>query len=45
MDDLLGQLSNAKFASDCNNARIIVDTSASHASPTQPPTIQAKPNP
>jgi hypothetical protein len=31
MDDLLGQLDNAKFAADYKNARIIVDTAASHA--------------
>jgi hypothetical protein len=37
MDDLTGQLSDAKFVSDYNNARIIVDTAASHASPTPPP--------
>ena len=40
MDDLLGQITDAKFASDFQNARIIVDTSASHASPT-PPTPRA----
>jgi hypothetical protein len=30
------QATNAKFVSDYNNARTIVDTSASHASPTPP---------
>ena len=30
------QATNAKFVSDYNNARTIVDTSASHASPNQP---------
>ena len=39
LDGLIGQFAatNAKFVSDYNNARIIVDTSASHASPNQPP--------
>ncbi len=37
MDDLTGQITVAKFVSDYENARIIVDTSASHASPPQPP--------
>ena len=30
------QATNAKFVSDYNNARTIVDASASHASPNQP---------
>jgi hypothetical protein len=38
MDDLLGQLGDAKFVSNYTNARIIVDTAASHASPTPPAT-------
>jgi hypothetical protein len=40
LDGLIGQFAatNAKFVSDYNNARIIVDTSASHASPTPPAT-------
>ena len=42
MDDLTGQITNAKFVSDFNNARTIVDTAASHASPTPPPAPQAK---
>jgi hypothetical protein len=37
MDDLTGQLTDATFVSDYTNARIIVDTAASHASPTPPP--------
>jgi hypothetical protein len=45
MDDLLGQLSDAKFVGDYNNARIIVDTAASHARPIPPPAPQAKPKP
>jgi len=36
MDDLTGQITNAKFVDDYNNARTIVDTAASHASPNQP---------
>ena len=38
LDGLIGQFqaTNAKFVSDYNNARTIVDTSASHASPNQP---------
>jgi hypothetical protein len=38
MDDLTGQFApaNAKFVSDYQNARIIVDTTASHASRNQP---------
>lgn len=36
MDDLLGQLSDPKFVGDYNNARTIVDTAASHASPVKP---------
>jgi len=42
------QATNAKFVSDYNNARTIVDTSASHASPNQPtpaPTAAATPKP
>ena len=45
MDDLTGQITNAKFVSDYNNARIIVDTSASHASPTPPAPSPAPPQP
>ena len=37
MDDLTGQITNATFVSNYENARIIVDTTASHASPTPPP--------
>jgi hypothetical protein len=45
MDDLLGQLGDAKFAGDYTNARIIVDTAATHASPNaQTPAPQAKPD-
>ena len=38
LDGLIGQFqaSHAKFVSDYNNARTIVDASASHASPNQP---------
>jgi len=38
LDGLVVQFkdTNAKFVSDYNNARIIVDASASHASPNQP---------
>jgi hypothetical protein len=36
LDDLLGQLTDPKFVSDFTNARIIVDTAASHESPTPP---------
>jgi hypothetical protein len=38
MDDLIPQFApaNQKFVDDYNNARTIVDTSASHASPTPP---------
>ncbi|SRR5581483_4010412 len=46
LDRLIGQFqnANAKFVSDYNNARTIVDASASHASPNQPaPAPQAKP--
>jgi hypothetical protein len=43
MDDLLGQLSDAQFVSDYRNARIIVDTSASHASPSPSPAPQTPP--
>ena len=47
MDDLTGQITTAKFVSDYNNARIIVDTSASHASPAPPtpPPQPATPHP
>jgi hypothetical protein len=45
MDDLTGQITVAKFVSDYNNARIIVDTSASHASPTPPTPPPATPHP
>ena len=49
MDDLTGQIANPKFVSDYKNARIVVDTSASHASPTPPtpptPAPQAKAQP
>ena len=47
LDGLIGQFqaTNAKSVSDYNNARIIVDTSASHASPTPPPAPTAKPKP
>jgi hypothetical protein len=34
---MVRQLSDAKFVGDYNNARIIVDTAASHASPTPAP--------
>lgn len=37
------QATNAKFVSDYNNARTIVDTSASHASPNQPTPAPAAP--
>jgi hypothetical protein len=38
MDDLIAQFApdNQKFVDDYNNARTIVDTSASHASPVKP---------
>ena len=36
MDDLTGQITNATFVSNYENARIIVDTTASHASPIAP---------
>ncbi len=38
LDGLIVQFkdANAKFVSDYNNARIIVDASASHASPNRP---------
>lgn len=38
MDDLIAQFApaNQKFVDDYNNARTIVDTAASHASPNQP---------
>jgi len=46
LDGLIGQFqsTNAKFVSDYNNARIIVDTSASQASSNQP-TPAATPKP
>lgn len=37
------QATNAKFVSDYNNARTIVDASASHASPNQPTPATSKP--
>ena len=40
MDDLCGQITDAKFVADYNNARIIVDTAASHASPNAPATAK-----
>jgi len=36
MDDLTGQVTDAKFVGDYISARTIVDTAASHASPTPP---------
>jgi hypothetical protein len=44
MNDLLGQLDDAKFVSDFTNARIIVDTAASHESstPETPPATPPK---
>lgn len=45
MDDLTGQITNATFVSDYENARIIVDTTASHASPTPPTPPPATPHP
>lgn len=45
MDDLTGQITNAKFVGDYKNARIIVDTAASHASPTPPTPPPATPKP
>ena len=45
MDDLTGQITVAKFVSDYNNARIIVDTAASHASPTPPTPPPVTPHP
>jgi hypothetical protein len=36
MDDLCGQIADAKFVADYNNAWIVVDTAASHASPNAP---------
>jgi hypothetical protein len=42
MDDLTGQITDANFVNNYNNARIIVDTSASHASPASS-TPSAKP--
>jgi hypothetical protein len=44
MDDLLGQISDAKFTDDYNNARIILD-SARDASPAPPATTRATPHP
>jgi hypothetical protein len=43
MDDLAGQITNAKFVGDYTNARIIVDTAASHASPAPVPVPPAPP--
>ena len=45
MDDLTGQITVAKSMSDYENARIIMDTTASHASPTPdtPPPATLKP--
>jgi hypothetical protein len=45
MDDLTGQITNATFVSNYENARIIVDTTASHASPTPTPPPPATPHP
>lgn len=45
MDDLLGQLGNQKFWSDYTNARDIVDTPATHASPAPPTPPPATPHP
>jgi hypothetical protein len=45
MDDLTGQITVAKFVGDYENARIIVDTTASHASPTPPTPPPAPPHP
>jgi hypothetical protein len=45
MDDLTGQITNATFVSDYENARIIVDTTASHASATPPTPPPATPKP
>ena len=44
MDDLTGQITVTKFMSDYENARIIVDTTASHASPTPPTPPTATPH-
>jgi hypothetical protein len=43
LDNLIGQFApaNAKFASDNQNARIIVDAAASRASPNQPAPARA----
>jgi hypothetical protein len=38
-------MTDAKFVSDYTNARIIVDTAASHASPTPPTPPPATPHP
>jgi hypothetical protein len=43
--DITVQITNAKLVGDYNNARIILDTAASHASPAPPPAPQAKPKP
>jgi hypothetical protein len=45
MDDLLGQITDATFVSDFTNAHIIVDTAASHASPTPPTPPPVTPHP
>ncbi len=48
LDNLIGQFApaNAKFVSDYQNARIIIDAAASHASPNPPtPTPPATPHP
>ena len=45
MDDLTGQITNAAFVSNYENARIIVDAAASHASPTPPTPPPATPHP
>ncbi len=44
LDDLLGQINDAVFASDYRNARIIVDIPASHNPATPPPAPPAPPN-
>jgi hypothetical protein len=47
LDNLIGQFTpaNAKFVSDYQNARTIVDTAASHASPNQPAPAPTPPTP
>jgi hypothetical protein len=45
MDDLLGQITDTKFVSDFQNARIIVDIAATHESPTPPTPPPATPKP